>query len=68
MKNGIVKIILGVVALALVIGAIRLVTMIGGGAFGLVNGLFNVVIAIVVIIALIAIVIWMFAYAAKMNK
>ena len=55
-------------ALALVIGAIRLVTMIVGGAFGLVNGLFNVVIAIVVVIALIAIVIWMFAYAAKMNK
>lgn len=68
MKKNLGKIILGVVALALVIGAVRLVRLIIGGAFSLVNGFFNVILAVIVIVALIAIVIWMFAYAAKMNK
>ncbi len=68
MKKNLGKIILGVVALALIIGAIRLVKLIAVGAFSLVSGAFNVVLAVVVIVALIAIVIWMFAYAAKMNK
>ena len=40
--------------------AVKLVT-------GIIGGLFNAVLGIVVVLALVAIVIWMFAYAGK-NK
>lgn len=65
MKNIPLKIILGIVALAIVIGAVKLISGIFTGAFGLVNGLLNTVLGIVVVLALIIIVIWMFAYAKK---
>ena len=68
MKKIPVKIILGIVALAVVIGAVKLVGSLISGAFGLVNGLLSTILGIVVIVALIAIVIWMFAYAAKNKK
>ena len=60
MKN-VGKILFAVIALALIIGAITLVIK-------LVSGALNAVLGIVVLIALVVIVIWMFSYAKKMNK
>ena len=60
MKN-VGKILLAVIALALIIGAVTLVIK-------LVSGAFNAVLGIVVLVALVVIVIWMFAYAKKMRK
>lgn len=55
------KILFAVLALAVIIGAVKLVTSIIGGAF-------NLMLGIGVIIALIAIVAWMFLYANKKRK
>lgn len=57
-----------VLALALIIGGVILAVKLISGALALVNGLFNTVLGVLVILALVAIVIWMFAYAAKNRK
>lgn len=49
------------VAIALIVLLIKVVS----GAFTLLNGAVNTVIGIVVIIALVVIAIWMFRYASK---
>ena len=60
MKN-LGKILFAVVALALIVGAIVLVVKI-------VKGALNTILGVMVIIALIVIVIWMFSYAARRRK
>ncbi len=60
--------IAGIVVLAgLIIGALVLVIKLISGAVGIIGSFFNLILGLVVIIALIAIVIWMFSYAKK-NK
>ena len=49
------------VAIALIVLLIKVVS----GAFTLLNGTFNTIIGLIVIIALVVIVIWMFRYASK---
>lgn len=68
MKNLSLKVIFGIVALALIVGVVKIIAKIVTGAFGLVSGLLNTILAVVVIVALIVIVCWMFSYAAKKNK
>ena len=63
MKNG--KVIMGIVAAILIIGGIVLLIKLISGAFGLLGGFLNTVLGIALIIALIAIVAWMFWYAKK---
>lgn len=58
------KLVIGIIALALVIAAVVFVVRLVGG---LITGAFNLVLGIVVVVALVAIVAWMFWYAAK-NK
>lgn len=60
MKN-LGKILFAVIALALIVGAITLVIK-------LVSGALNTVLGIVVLLALVVIVIWMFSYAKRMRK
>ena len=60
MKN-LGKILFAVIALALIVGAITLVIK-------LVSGALNAVLGIVVLIALVVIVFWMFSYAKRMRK
>ena len=55
------SILFSLVALALIVGAIVLVVK-------LVKGALNTILGIVVIIALVVIVIWMFSYANRMRK
>ncbi len=55
------SILFALVALALVIGAIVLVVK-------LVHGALNTILGILVIIALVVIVIWMFSYARRARK
>ena len=55
------SVLFALVALALIIGAIVLVVK-------LVHGALNTILGILVIIALVVIVIWMFAYANRMRK
>ena len=50
---------------ALVTAAIVLVVKITSGAITLISGLFNVILGVIVVLAVIALVIWMFRYAAK---
>ena len=57
-------IIYAVVA-AVVIGAIVLVVKLIGGAITIISGLFNVILGVLVILAVAALVIWMFKYAAR---
>lgn len=63
-SKNIVRIVLAVAVLALVVGvavfAVRLVS-------GLISGAFNLILGVVVVIAMLAIVAWMFWYAAR-NK
>lgn len=60
--------IAGIVVLAgLIIGALILIFKLISGAVGIIGGFFNLILGLVVIIALIVIVIWMFSYA-KRNK
>ncbi|MDO4982441.1 MAG: hypothetical protein Q4E35_02670 [Eubacteriales bacterium] len=61
MKKTLTGIIAAAVLLGVVIGAVKLVT-------GIIGGAFNLILGIAVIIALIVIVIWMFAYANKKKK
>lgn len=50
---------------AVVIGAIVLVVKLIGGAITIISGLFNVILGVLVILAVAALVIWMFKYAAR---
>ena len=59
--KGLGKILFFAVALALVIGAIVLVVKI-------VKGALNTILGVMVIIALIVIVVWMFSYASRRRK
>ena len=57
-------IILGIFALA-VIGLLVLLVKIVSGAVALVGGLFNVILGVVVVVAMVLIVLRMFSYAKK---
>ena len=57
-----------VVLAAVVITGIVLIVKLITGAFSLVSGLANAVLGILVVIALVLIVLWMFRYAKKMNR
>lgn len=59
------KYILYALAAAVVIGAIVLVVKLIGGAITIISGLFNVILGVLVILAVAALVIWMFKYAAR---
>jgi len=59
------KIGMYVLMLALIVGGIILAVKLISGALALVGGLFNTVLGLLVIVALIAIVVWMFRSAAK---
>ena len=64
MKNG-KGIIFALVAAAIILGIIVLITKLIGGAFSLLGGAVNAVLGIVIILVLAAIVIWMFSYAKR---
>lgn len=66
MKAG--KIIGAIIALLVVIGIIVLAVKLISGAFSLLGGLIDAVLGLAVFVALVAIVIWMFRYAAKSKK
>jgi len=57
-----------VVLTAVVITGIVLLVKLISGAFSLLSNLANAVLGIVVVIALVLIVVWMFGYAAKMRR
>ena len=57
-----------ILAANLLIGGVILAVRLISGAFALVHGALNTVLGIVVILALLAIVAWMFAYARKHRK
>ena len=57
-----------VVLLAVVVFVGMLAVKLISGAVTLVSGLFNTVLGILLILGLIALVIWMFAYAGKKKK
>lgn len=59
-----VAVITGIILLVAVIFVIKLIS----GAVSIVTGLFNAILGIVVILALIFIVAWMFSYAKKNRK
>lgn len=50
---------------AVVIAAAVLVLRLAAGAISIINGMFNAVLGLLVIISLIVIVVWMFIYAKK---
>jgi hypothetical protein len=54
-----------ILALAVVIGGVVLAVKLISGAFALVHGALDTVLGVVLILGLIAIVAWMFAYAKK---
>ena len=54
-----------VLAALLIIGGVILAVKLISGALALVHGLLNTILGVVVILALVAIVIWMFRYAKK---
>jgi hypothetical protein len=64
MKNG-RSIAFALIAAAVILGILVLVTKLVGGAFSLLGGAVNAVLGIVIILALAAIVIWMFSYAKR---
>ncbi len=57
-----------VVLLAVVISCVVLLVKLIQGTAGIVGSLFNTILGIMVVLALVIIVIWMFAYAKKMKK
>ena len=57
-----------ILAALLLIGGIVLAVKLISGAFALVHGALNTILGIVVILALLAIVAWMFSYARKNRK
>ena len=62
------KIVYAALAALIAIALIVLLIKIVSGAFTLLNGTFNTIIGLIVIIALVVIVIWMFSYAKKHRK
>lgn len=66
MKN-LGKILAAALVLAVAVGAVVLVIKLVSGAFSLLGGLLNAILGVAVVLALVAIVIWMFSYAKK-NK
>lgn len=66
MKAG--KIIGSIIAFLVAIGIIVLAVKLISGAFSLLGGLIDAVLGLAVFMALVAIVIWMFRYAAKSKK
>ena len=64
MKN-ITKILIAVAAAALLILAATILVKLIKGAFALAGGVLNTILGIVIIVALVAIVIWMLSYAKK---
>ncbi len=54
-----------ILALAVVIGGVVLAVKLISGAFALVHGALDTVLGIVLILGMVAIVAWMFAYAKK---
>ena len=54
-----------ILALAIIIGVFVLAVKLVSGAFALVHGALDTVLGVVLILGLIAIVAWMFAYAKK---
>lgn len=66
MKAG--KIIGVLIALLAAVGIIVLAVKLISGAFSLLGGLIDAVLGLGVVVALVAIVIWMFRYAAKSKK
>ncbi len=54
-----------ILALAIIIGVLVLAVKLISGAFALVHGALDTVLGVVLILGLIAIVAWMFAYAKK---
>ncbi len=61
------KLILLGIVLAIVVSAIILLFKIVAGAIGLIGGFINAVLGVVVIVATLLIILWMFRYASK-NK
>ena len=59
------KIVYAALAALIAIALIVLLIKIVSGAFTLLNGTFNTIIGLIVIIALVVIVIWMFRYASN---
>ena len=57
-----------ILALAIIIGVLVLAVKLISGAFALVHGALDTVLGVVLILGLIAIVAWMFAYARKHRK
>ncbi len=66
MKAG--KIIAAVAGAAVAVGIVVLAYKLISGAVGLLGGLIDAVLGLLVILALLAIVVWMFRYAAKNKK
>lgn len=64
MKN-LGKLLAVALVLAVGIGAVVLVIKLVSGAFHLIGGLLDAVLGLAVLVALVAIVIWMFRYAKK---
>ncbi len=57
-----------ILAALLLIGGIVLAVKLISGALALAHGVLNTILGVVVILALLAIVAWMFAYARKKRK
>ena len=57
-----------ILAALLLIGGVYLAVKLISGAFALVHGALNTILGIVLILALLAIVAWMFSYAKKHRK
>ena len=62
------KIIGLVLSLAIVVGVAVLAIKLLSGALALAHGVLNTILGVLVILALAAIVLWMFSYAKKMRK
>lgn len=61
------EIAISVIAAFLAIAAVVIIIKLIKGAFALAGGLLNTILGIIIVIALVAIVIWMLSYASK-NK
>ncbi len=57
-----------ILALALLVGGVILAVKLISGALALAHGILDTILGIVVILALVAIVAWMLAYAKKNRK
>lgn len=57
-----------VVLVAVLVFGIVLVVKLIQGAAGIAGSLFNLILGVIVVVALVCIVIWMFGYARKIRK